>query len=296
MKDKILAIKGHPTRGNEVIEILEMLGGKNTILVGKDVQCFYYIDTNNNFMRLGHTNYCNPKDFIIFTLEEFLEKYPFKVGDKVLLNNQVKVIKSIRWDCKKSEIIYTLETNINGVKTEYQVFNYDLQPYKEEIWTYYANNDDSKTDIIINGEKLIAPNGYTIGNATSNSNKLIVEYIKNKPQYPKTFEECCNVLQTYCTVFSRYGYKEEQIALFQKLLICRDAYWKIKGEEMGLSEPWKPDWNDVNFKYCIKGIGKKIERVSEMNIICILAFPTKEMRDAFFENFKDLIEQCKEFL
>ena len=28
----------------------------------------------------------------------------------------------------------------------------------------------------------------------------------------------------------------------------------------------------------------------------LLAFPTEEMRDAFYENFKDLIEQCKELL
>ena len=29
---------------------------------------------------------------------------------------------------------------------------------------------------------------------------------------------------------------------------------------------------------------------------CGLSFPTEEMRDAFYENFKDLIEQCKELL
>lgn len=28
----------------------------------------------------------------------------------------------------------------------------------------------------------------------------------------------------------------------------------------------------------------------------LLDFPTAEMRDAFYENFKDLIEQCKELL
>jgi hypothetical protein len=28
----------------------------------------------------------------------------------------------------------------------------------------------------------------------------------------------------------------------------------------------------------------------------ILAFPTEEMRDEFYENFKYLIEQCKELL
>ena len=27
-----------------------------------------------------------------------------------------------------------------------------------------------------------------------------------------------------------------------------------------------------------------------------LAFPTEEMRDAFYENFKELIEECKELL
>ena len=28
----------------------------------------------------------------------------------------------------------------------------------------------------------------------------------------------------------------------------------------------------------------------------ILSFPTEEMRDAFYENFKEQIEVCKEFL
>jgi hypothetical protein len=29
---------------------------------------------------------------------------------------------------------------------------------------------------------------------------------------------------------------------------------------------------------------------------CILAFPTVEMRDTFYENFKELIDECKELL
>ena len=34
--------------------------------------------------------------------------------------------------------------------------------------------------------------------------------------------------------------------------------------------------------------------VGDVNVI--LTFPTEEMRDAFYENFKDLIEGCKELL
>ena len=61
---------------------------------------------------------------------------------------------------------------------------------------------------------------------------------------------------------------------------------------MGLDKPWGPDFTqDSGSKYsmlfanCVSITGSRI-----------LAFPTQEMRDAFYENFKDLIEQCKELL
>ena len=170
--------------------------------------------------------------------------------------------------------------------------------YTEEH-TDYAIDNDSKTDIIINGEKLIAPKGYTILMATSNSNKLIVEYVKNKSQYPKTFKECCDLLETDRTSILRPGYKYKQFIEFQELLICRDAYWKIAGEEMGLSEPWKPSANDEGKTHSLyynryTDSLDKCEGLFESN--AILAFPTEEMRDAFYENFKDLIDKCKELL
>jgi hypothetical protein len=65
---------------------------------------------------------------------------------------------------------------------------------------------------------------------------------------------------------------------------------------MGLDEPWKPDWTDSNFKYCLKKMGDNIEKSSEMTISCMLAFPTEEIRDIFYNNFKNTIEQCKELL
>lgn len=42
-----LAIKGHPTRGKEVIEILEMLGGKEKHLFGGNGPGYYYTDGDN---------------------------------------------------------------------------------------------------------------------------------------------------------------------------------------------------------------------------------------------------------
>ena len=90
---------------------------------------------------------------------------------------------------------------------------------------------------------------------------------------------------------------ETAIRRFYKLLICRDAYWKIYGEDMGLDKSWEPDWkNTKNVKYGITLYDDTITKMYLRNENVILAFPTEEMRDAFYVNFKDLIEQCKELL
>lgn len=84
---------------------------------------------------------------------------------------------------------------------------------------------------------------------------------------------------------------------FYQLLICRDAYWKIAGEEMGLGKPLEPDWtNEHQVKYTIYTMGNDVIRHVGNYIHAILAFPTQEMRDAFYENFKRVIESCKELL
>ena len=73
-------------------------------------------------------------------------------------------------------------------------------------------------------------------------------------------------------------------------------YWKIAGEQMGLGKPWKPNWNIYEHKFCL---GTDKDKVIEECVTTgnrILAFPTEEMRDAFYENFKELIEKCKELL
>ena len=83
---------------------------------------------------------------------------------------------------------------------------------------------------------------------------------------------------------------------FQKLLLCRDAYWEIAGEQMGLDKPWEPDWNDTLPKYTIVVFGNDLLNHYTLAQNFILAFPTEEIREAFYDNFKDLIEACKTLL
>ena len=298
-----LAIKGHLERGQEVIEILEMLGGINELnLNGTEIDSYYYIDTINNKIRLSIN--INTYDYKIYTLEEFLEKFPYKVGDKV---NYVKYNDEY-------PSVYTIQKMWwNGVTIEYlldssgfSALTKDLQPYKEETMEEKENSvvvniehkqlkvhslRFDKTQLVINDEYELKQEGdaYYI--------------VRKEIQYPKTYKECFNICFgnkhhiVQVVGLDGLGDNKELFESFIKLKICRDAYWKIAGEEMGLGKAWKPDWTNTNErKYCIVNTMGKVEKWVQKTTNKIFAFPTEEMRDAFYENFKELIENCKELL
>ena len=126
----------------------------------------------------------------------------------------------------------------------------------------------------------------------------LTSFTTPKKEYPKTYEECCKVMNYCCNpVATKTTHKEELIRKFQFLLLYCDAYWKIAGEEMGLGKPWEPDWqDDTTHKFIIHAIKDKIHCGVSLVKNHLLAFPTEGMRDAFYENFKELIESCKELL
>ena len=108
--------------------------------------------------------------------------------------------------------------------------------YEEWFLTDYLefeNNDDTWADEV----EVNLGKDYEIQNR---GDKTFI--VKKKPQYPKTYKECCEVLgipknsKHYIDIDvplvpSDYN---RLVSAFTKLLICRDAYWKIAGEQMGL--------------------------------------------------------------
>lgn len=284
-----LAIRGHATRGNEVIEILEMLGGKSykgLAYVGEDQDRYYCINKDDNFI---DALFIIKEEVQVFTLEEFLEKYPYKVGDKVIVRERGKVvtITDMSWRNGR-EIIY--ETLFND--DCYECFSSEeLQPYKEQEPMSIPETMKQITNIAENFIKIDIPKGYEFFGVDDDNQQVVFEKIK--PQYPKTYEECYRIL-FYTSKNASYtcvsGYMYDKVKVLSHLLLCRDAYWKLAGD-------WKPDWTDVEQdKYVIYTEGNLIYLNCLVLGHNILAFPTAEMRDAFYENFKDLIEQCKELL
>lgn len=116
-----LAIKGHPTRGEEVIKLLEMLGGVNKHKIDAIRQNYVYFIDTDNIIRLLQINQLLPEQYIVYSLEEFEEKFPYKVGDNVthyvgrLLETQV--ITNMRWDSNYDCVLYYLD-NCNIIKVE----------------------------------------------------------------------------------------------------------------------------------------------------------------------------------
>lgn len=310
---KNFAIKGQFHRGCDIIEMLEMLNGNNIDALSCENETYvYYIDFNNNI------RFCTPEklddNYIIFSLDDFITKFPYKVGDKVKLYYQDEendrycscipsTIVGMRWDKSHGVVAYKME----GIDREFhkQEFTYNKDENNEPdavIAGINLNRADYADEVEINlGDyEIEVRNGRTFA-------------VLKKPKYPTTYKECCDVLSippyynlryhTYEHGFNEFTTLnnllslEDKLNTFGKLIICRNVYWKIYGKETSLGKSWEPDWNnDYSEKHCIifevRGISKCTFRTTQF----ILAFPTKEIRDMFLENFRDLIEKCKELL
>ena len=287
---KKLAIKGHSTRGKEVIELLEMMGGKNIYnFSGFDDYAYYVIAGCQNKIKAGEYIF-GDEDMHLFTLEEFLEKYPFKVGDKVVYtkfgdncDDYPDTIESMKWT--GTTIEYTFNDCVTCLAKDLKMWNGEPDAVISGI---YLNSCDYADEVELNlGDYEIEVRG---GRTFA---------VKKKSKYPDNYEECVRIAKNihgYDIHIDTPAYGE-LMESFVKLLICRDAYWKIAGEEMGLDKPWNPDWkNTKNVKYAMTLYDDIITKMYLRNENVILAFPTEEMRDAFYKNFKDLIESCKELL
>ena len=159
---------------------------------------------------------------------------------------------------------------------------------EDKYWCDIMSESDPTTYVLPEGYQFVDENGNVI-----NATKIVLE--KKKKEYPQTYEECCKVMNYCCNpVATKTTHKEELIRRFQFLLLYRDAYWKIAGEEMGLGKPWEPSKDKM--VYNIYRHSNKIETDIFSGESVTFEFPTREMRDAFFENFNKDIEICKEFL
>lgn len=325
---KTLAIRGNCYRGSIVINILESLGGKNVNNHdGTEDRYFYYIDKDNNISFIFEENIIL-STFKTYTIDSFYDKYQYVIDESVMLNSGI-VVKLTGMYIDNNEVYYEGQTNdgsiyplipISTILIKHQNDIVNTTPMeKMETPNIDINNASQKLTNDVNDNKdcpkapilsnrydyaegkfgYVIPQGYEFDCIKEGVlPEIIIKPVK--PKYPTTYEDCEKILGLEDSIIEGcLGYEYKLLNSFQKLLMCRNAYWKIAGEQIGLNKPWKPDWNDQDWSdmYYIVFDGKDI--LIENGYPCcniILIFPTEEMRDTFYENFKDLIESCKELL
>lgn len=148
---------------------------------------------------------------------------------------------------------------------------------KQERCIIFHDDAPDKTELVLGDEfEVKVENGKTF-------------VVRKQPSYPMTYHECCCVVGDTQRDDIVMGYRSIELHKLQKLIRCRDAYWKLAGD-------WEPDWLHDDTKYVLMFNSYEICKDAVKHSSYVLAFPTEEMRDAFYENFKDLIEECKKFL
>lgn len=290
-----IAIQGHPTKGKEVIRILESLGGKNTHALygnGKDYEYYYHINSCGTIALSLKYDLHNCK---LYTLEEFEKEFPFKVGDEVIF--PVKIgwasgkVTSLTY--REDKLKYEVDTRIGGYQYV-ESHKLRLYPMKKER-NITLTLDKAKEWYNKGGElKEVALQAY------SEEELIKVELPKSWEEFrdnnPVQKGECflsirgsiehaaysCN--RRYRNWIPSDKSAEAHLAMIQ-LEQLRECWWN----------GWEPEWNNSE-KYVIKWEKDDLIVFTARRIHAFLAFPTREMAEEFLECFRDLIEKAGDLI
>lgn len=264
--EKTIAIRGHKTRGTEVIDILKQLGGKNSysLVAGYEGNIFF-IDKNNEIDYKPLTIKDTDK-FQIYTLEEYLET--LNQTEQIKSTNMEKVIEQ-----KNDKTQRQLSVDIETAKQWHKTNNETL---KQLALSLFTEEELTKIELPTSWEEFC--NKYPSSNNEWYVNSLSsVDTFKKGGRDPY---EDRNLLETQEDA-------EAILALIQ-LKRLRNDWWKTLN--------YQPDWTVIKEKYCICICNDKITLETRNYNNAFLAFPTQDYRNQFYTHFIDLILKAKPFL
>lgn len=219
-----LAIRGHQTRGMEVIQILETIGGINFLRWNGDGDGYCYIVDSDKVIQMVTELVCSENGGVIFTLEEFLAKYPFKIGDFVNIPEYESevCICDMQWDLVSGSVRYMVcrcdeeEWYTAGELLGYNDCCEDSILYRHPIITNEeATNNNVEME---NKDKLLA---------TANNNiEELIDLLIGEKVFPMTGhclrvallhkDKCCEKTCSNCNYESIIAYKKQ---LLEKYII-----------------------------------------------------------------------------
>lgn len=284
-----IAIQGHPTREKEVIQLLESLGGINSLKqTGRCIGCAYYVDTVGIISSFGTCRHCGNRK--IYTLEEFEKEFPFKIGDRVItittnLRGIITNLKENGWyyvKCDNGHFVCIFGQHLKLYKEMKEERNITLTLDKAKEW-YKKGGELREIALQAFSEKELNPlprsweeysKKYCIkkDEAYINSEGKILSFTTKTAR--RDWNHICPSKQS----------AEAHLAMIQ-LEQLRDCWWN----------GWEPIW-DISEKWCIRLWGNELSIGIATNISRFLTFPTKEMAEEFLKCFRDLIEKAGDLI
>ena len=278
------AIKGHPTRGKEVIQILESLGGKNIDKLEGTYKTFYYINDENE---IGDNHKDNmPPTYKLYTLEEFEREFPFKIGDEVITPlGHIGTIISIKDN--KYEVFFKIDSALISPKR--------LKLYKEM-------KEERNVTLTLDKAKEWYKKG---GELREIALQAFIE--KELNPLPRSWEEFCrnNPVQVgecwleNCDEIRKKELSTNEARIYKNWIPSRksaEAHLAMIQLEQ-LRDCWRRGWVPTpGESYYVIKLGFKGLDVYRFCTVEFLSFPTREMAEEFLKCFRDLIEKAGDLI
>ena len=292
-----IAIKGHASRGKEIIQIFKDLGTKGLAdHTGSHPDWVYLIDDSlcpNQLIVVTNITFLKEHGYKVYTLKEFEKEFPFKIGDKVKHITSIGIIKEYCYI--NNEPAYKVESMELGIIATIPAKI--LEPYKEM---------KEERNITLTLEK--AKEWYKKGGELREiALQAFTEKELTKIDLPKTWEEFCENYPVQsgecwlgsCDEIYKKTYDKERI--YKNWIPSRksaEAHLAMIQLEQ-LRDCWRQGWipskRDGGFgiRFDFYG-GFRIIRLYSFS--AFLSFPTEEMAEEFLECFRDLIEKAGDLI
>lgn len=250
---------------------------------GKDVE--YYIVTSSKEDKTALISYsrANSWDFLDCIIRRNIDYHRITVYDKVaqsMLTGGDVIYDSVN-EIKDGDVVHTQHQQFfrfkewlnKGRNLAKVYFGYDINEPDDFSYREVMIDGKASADEIEAFYKNIEQQGYVIIN-----NQL-------KLKYPTDYKKCLEILDlSDLERPTASGYNCLDIEALQRLIVFRDAWWRLYGEEF----PKKLTNTDKTY-YCIFNCGDYC--IDEFAAVShVLAFPTRDLavkfRDAFINDIK----------
>lgn len=298
------SIFGNAEKRETIKSIFNMLGGCNNYNLTFQGQVFYVMDNKTKGIDVetddGYYGECTD-----FTLESFLNKYPFMSGDKVVVDGEDVVVSGLYWD--GFEVKYKVKPSLDAECDEKLVL-------VDSIVRKESENISVEVSLTPNIARECDKNPFTLEDEGDGKYTIVLKegfeimfehgnykIVRKKVEYPNDYTSCCKVLDIRDDLFLLFQTSvvdevfqtdvlsaslNHKLNMLFELMVCRDAYWRLSGN-------WNPRENGGTEIFQIRRHGDEVIKMSSYVSECCLEFHSAEVRDMFLENFSEIIEKCK---